>query len=113
MTLTEEVRNCLIPILAVTPWIFHTFCLRFVSSHVSGQDSQPASLELPSATSEAYLNDVESVRLPAFWRNNPNKLFTVMEAAFHLKLITQDLNKCSYVFVNLDKATLGSIADIL
>lgn len=79
-------------------------------------DNQLASFGRPIVTSEtcilpAYLNAVESVSLPPFWKNNPSKWF--MWCRLLSILSRSHLTKYNYVLVNLDEATLDSIADIL
>lgn len=62
---------------------------------------------------EQQVNAVEPVKVPPFWRNNPNKWFIVAESVFALRRITSDDSKYRYVIVNLDSETLDAVGDLV
>ncbi|XP_071577032.1 uncharacterized protein [Temnothorax nylanderi] len=53
------------------------------------------------------------MRLPPFWKANPNLWFAQAEAAFQLSRISADDTKFRYVVFNLDQEVLPFVSDIL
>lgn len=56
---------------------------------------------------------ISTVRLPIFWRENPDMWFVQVEAAFDINRITSDSTKFRYVVLNLDQKTLPIVSDIV
>jgi len=55
----------------------------------------------------------QAVRLPPFWKGNPQLWFAQVEAAFVINRITSDETKFRYVTLHLDPSVLPLVADII
>ncbi|XP_018367051.1 PREDICTED: uncharacterized protein LOC108763704 [Trachymyrmex cornetzi] len=62
---------------------------------------------------EPTINATYAVRLPLFWRDNPQLWFAQVEAAFSIGRISGDESKFRRVVLNLDQSTLPLVADIV
>ncbi|XP_071575620.1 uncharacterized protein [Temnothorax nylanderi] len=74
----------------------------------SGQDG--LNLGLPR---EPEVHTARLMRLPPFWKANPNLWFAQAEAAFQLSRVSADDTKFRYVVFNLDQEVLPFVSDIL
>ncbi|XP_062537711.1 uncharacterized protein LOC134206045 [Armigeres subalbatus] len=54
-----------------------------------------------------------SVKLPDFWKNDPNMWFAQAEAQFHLARITQDETKFWHIVARIDQTVICHISDLV
>ncbi|XP_062557793.1 uncharacterized protein LOC134222649 [Armigeres subalbatus] len=70
----------------------------------AGGGNQQAGAELAAAV---------SVKLPDFWKNDPNMWFAQAEAQFHLARITQDETKFWHIVARIDQSVICHISDLV
>lgn len=61
----------------------------------------------------AELAAAVSVKLPDFWKNDPNMWFAQAEAQFHLARITQDETKFWHIVARIDQSVICHISDLV
>ncbi|KAH6930620.1 hypothetical protein HPB50_015568 [Hyalomma asiaticum] len=73
----------------------------------------PSGSLLPDAT--MHPRDVAAVqlRLPTFWRNNPQLWFTQVEATFDLHHISSEISRFRHLLCNLSPEVAQEVADVI
>jgi len=71
-----------------------------------------SSIPVPSS-GNLCIEATQAVRLPPFWKGNPQLWFAQVEAAFVINRITSDETKFRYVTLHLDPSVLPLVADII
>ena len=61
----------------------------------------------------AQLATAVSVKLPEFWKNDPNMWLAQEEAQFHLARITQDETKFWHIVARIDQSVICHISDLV
>lgn len=59
------------------------------------------------------INASSMLKLPPFWKENPNLWFSQIEIAFDIARISSDQTKFRYTIINLDQTVLPFISDII
>lgn len=67
----------------------------------------------PNPGAGAELAAAVSVKLPDFWKNDPNMWFAQAEAQFHLARITQDETKFWHIVAKIDQSVICHISDLV
>ncbi|XP_050512900.1 uncharacterized protein LOC126888591 [Diabrotica virgifera virgifera] len=67
---------------------------------------------LPNTKIEDYLNAI-AIKIPPFWRNDPEIWFLQVENQFTLANITSDATKFNYIVANLETAYISKVRDII
>lgn len=67
--------------------------------------------EVPAAGAEQAA--AVSVKLPDFWKNDPNMWFAQAEAQFHLARITQDETMFWHIVARIDQSVICHISDLV
>lgn len=65
------------------------------------------------ATQRTNIDATQTVRLPPFWKDNPNLWFAQVEAPFAIHRITGDESKYRYVVLHADQTVLPLVADLI
>ena len=70
-------------------------------------------LQKPGAESQNAAVQAVALKLPAFWRNDPEVWFQQIESQFNLRKITEDRTMFDYVVGSLDNQTAAEVRTII
>lgn len=68
---------------------------------------------LGAVAAGAQLAAAFSVKIPEFWKNDPNMWFVQAEAQFYLVRITQDETKFWHIVARIDQSVICHITDLV
>lgn len=81
-------------------------------NNTAANDSMPATTQ-DDVREEKEVHSARLIKLPPFWKTNPNLWFMQIEAKFQLARVSDNDIRLKYVIISLDPEILPFVSDIL